>query len=91
MELKILEKSDDEMKLEIAGESHTLLNMLKSILLEDERVHTASYDMKHVTISEPVLFIKTENADPIDVIKDAVAVLIAECDEFISVFNKAVE
>ncbi|AKB85976.1 DNA-directed RNA polymerase subunit L [Methanococcoides methylutens] len=91
MELKILEKSDDEMKLEISGESHTLLNMLKSILLEDERVHTASYDMKHVTISEPVLFIKTENADPIDVIKDAVAVLIAECDEFISVFNKAVE
>ena len=90
MELKILEKSDDEMKLEIVGESHTLLNMLKSILLEDERVHTASYDMKHVTISEPVLFIKTENADPIDVIKDAVAALIAECDEFISVFDKAV-
>jgi DNA-directed RNA polymerase subunit L len=48
MELKILEKSDDEMKMEIAGESHTLLNMLKIILLEDERVHTASYDMKHV-------------------------------------------
>lgn len=90
MELKILEKSDDEMKLEIAGESHTLLNMLKIILLEDDRVHTASYDMKHVTISEPVLFIKTENADPIDVVKDAVAALITECDEFISVFNKAV-
>jgi DNA-directed RNA polymerase subunit L len=62
MELKILEKSDDEMKMEIAGESHTLLNMLKIILLEDERVHTASYDMKHVTVSEPILFIKTENA-----------------------------
>lgn len=91
MELKILEKSDDEMKIEIAGESHTLLNMLKIILLEDERVHTASYDMKHVTISEPVLFIKTENADPIDVIKDAVTALIAECEEFVSVFDKAVE
>ncbi|WP_135609675.1 DNA-directed RNA polymerase subunit L [Methanococcoides sp. AM1] len=90
MELKILEKSEDEMKLEIAGESHTLLNMLKIILLEDDRVHTASYDMKHVTISEPILFVKTENADPIDVVKDAVATLIKECDEFISVFNKAV-
>ncbi|ABE52349.1 DNA-directed RNA polymerase subunit L [Methanococcoides burtonii] len=91
MELKILEKSDDEMKMEIAGESHTLLNMLKIILLEDERVHTASYDMKHVTISEPVLFIKTENADPIDVVKAAVAKLITECEEFVTVFNKAVE
>jgi len=53
MELKILEKSDDEMKMEIAGESHTLLNMLKIILIEDERVHTASYDMKHINVSEP--------------------------------------
>ncbi|WP_305064654.1 DNA-directed RNA polymerase subunit L [Methanococcoides sp.] len=91
MELKILEKSDDEMKMEIAGESHTLLNMLKIILLEDERVHTASYDMKHVTVSEPILFIKTENADPIDVVKDAVAKLITDCEEFATVFNKAVE
>jgi DNA-directed RNA polymerase subunit L len=91
MELKILEKSDDEMKMEIAGESHTLLNMLKIILLEDERVHTASYDMKHVTVSEPILFIKTENADPIDVVKDAVAKLITDCEEFTTVFNKAVE
>ena len=91
MELKILEKSEDEMKLEIAGESHTLLNMLKIILVEDERVHTASYDMKHVTISEPVLFVKTENADPIDVVKDAVAALIAQCEEFTSAFGKAVE
>ena len=90
MELKILEKSDDEMKMEIAGESHTLLNMLKIILLEDERVHTASYDMKHVTVSEPILFIKTENADPIDVVKDAVAKLITDCEEFATVFNKAV-
>ncbi|MCD4800124.1 MAG: DNA-directed RNA polymerase subunit L [Methanococcoides sp.] len=91
MELKILEKSDDEMKMEIAGESHTLLNMLKIILLEDERVHTASYDMKHVTVSEPILFIKTENADPIDVVKDAVAKLITDCEEFTTVFTKAVE
>ncbi|MCD4806067.1 MAG: DNA-directed RNA polymerase subunit L [Methanococcoides sp.] len=91
MELKILEKSDDEMKMEIAGESHTLLNMLKIILLEDERVHTASYDMKHVTVSDPILFIKTENADPIDVVKDAVAKLITDCEEFTTVFNKAVE
>ena len=91
MELKILEKSDDEMKMEIAGESHTLLNMLKIILIEDERVHTASYDMKHINVSEPVLFMKTENADPIDVVKDAVAKLIADCDEFTAVLNKAVE
>ncbi len=89
MELKILEKSDNEMKIEIKGESHTLLNMLKETLLEDETVHTASYDMKHVTISEPILFIKTEGADPIDALKLAVSRLMAQCDDFMEVLEKA--
>lgn len=91
MELKIVDKSDNDMHLEIIGESHTLLNMLKSVLLADERVHTASYDMKHVTISDPILYVMTENVDPIVVVKDAVITLIAECDEFISVFNEAAD
>ena len=91
MELKIVDKSDNDMHLEIIGESHTLLNMLKSILLADDRVHTASYDMKHVTISDPILYVMTDGTDPIAVVKDAVTALIAECDEFISVFNKAAD
>ena len=91
MELKIVDKSDNDMHLEIIGESHTLLNMLKSVLLADERVHTASYDMKHVTISDPILYVMTDGTDPIAVVKDAIKTLIAECDEFTSVFNKAAD
>ncbi|MDP2217582.1 MAG: DNA-directed RNA polymerase subunit L [Methanolobus sp.] len=91
MELKIIDKIDDEMHLEIKGETHTLLNMLKSVLLDDSRVQIATYDMKHVSISDPILFVKTDGTDPIDVIKDALKVLISQCDEFIGVFSKAVE
>ncbi len=91
MELKIVDKSDKDMHLEIKGESHTLLNMLKSVLLADERVHTASYDMKHVTISDPILYVMTDGTDPITVVKDSVSTLYSECDEFISVFGKAVD
>lgn len=91
MELKIIDKTEDEMHLEIKGETHTLLNMLKSILLEDTRVHTASYDMKHVSISEPVLYVKTDGNDPINVLKDAAEKLVVQCDEFLDVFEKAVE
>lgn len=91
MELKILDKTDKEMHLEIVGESHTLLNMLKSILLEDRRVHTASYDMKHVTISEPVLYVMTDGTDPITVVTDAASTLVSQCDEFITAFSRAVD
>ncbi|MDY0386565.1 MAG: DNA-directed RNA polymerase subunit L [Methanolobus sp.] len=91
MELKIIDKTDDEMHLEIIGENHTLLNMLKSTLLDDKRVEIATYDMKHVSISDPILFVKTDGADPIGVIKDAADSLITQCDEFISVFKTAID
>lgn len=91
MELKILDKTDYEINMEIQGEDHTLLNVLKSILLEDERVEIASYDMKHVNISQPVLYVKTDGTDQITVIKDALSKLISRCDEFNTVFNEAVK
>jgi DNA-directed RNA polymerase subunit L len=91
MELKIIDKTENEMHIEIKGETHTLLNMLKSVLLDDERVEIATYDMKHVSISDPILFVNTNGVDPIVVIKDALNTLIAQCDEFISVFSEAVD
>lgn len=91
MELKIIDKTDEEMHLEIIGENHTLLNMLKSTLLDDERVEIATYDMKHVSISDPILFVKTNGVDPIDVVKDAANSLISQCDDFVSVFKTAID
>ncbi|RNI13966.1 DNA-directed RNA polymerase subunit L [Methanohalophilus sp. RSK] len=88
MELKIIEKKDDEIKVEIKGESHTLLNMLKHFLLEDEHVDIASYDMLHVSISEPVFYVRTDGKDPVQAIRDAAVKLTAECDEFTGVFEK---
>ncbi|WP_292466978.1 DNA-directed RNA polymerase subunit L [Methanolobus sp.] len=91
MELKIIDKTEDEMHLEIIGENHTLLNMLKSALLDDQRVQIATYDMKHVSISDPILFVKTDGADPIGVVKDAANSMVAQCDEFMSIFKTAVD
>jgi DNA-directed RNA polymerase subunit L len=46
--------------------------------------------MKYVSISEPVLYIKTDGTDPILVLKEAAATIVSQCDEFIDVFSKAV-
>ncbi|WP_292486636.1 DNA-directed RNA polymerase subunit L [Methanohalobium sp.] len=91
MELKILNKTDYEINMEIHGEDHTLLNVLKSILLEDSRVEIASYDMKHVNVSEPILYVKTDGTDQVTVIKEALSKLISRCDEFNEVFSEAVK
>jgi DNA-directed RNA polymerase subunit L len=88
MELTILKKTDNEINIRVAGESHTLLNLLKTALLNNKHVDIATYDIKHPTISDPVLFVRTDGADPIDVIKKASKELIKECDEFIDIFTK---
>jgi DNA-directed RNA polymerase subunit L len=90
MEMNILSKTENELEVELKGETHTLLNMLKDLLIKDKRVEVVFYDMKHVSISDPILYIKTDGTNPIEVLKDAASIIVAQCDEFIDVFSKAV-
>ncbi len=88
MELTILNKTESEINIRMAGETHTLLNMLKTALLSNKHVEIATYDIKHPTISEPVLFVRTDGADPVEVIKKASKEIVKECDEFIKLLTK---
>jgi DNA-directed RNA polymerase subunit L len=90
MELNIITKTNNELEVEFRGETHTLLNLLKDLLIKDERVEAAFYDMKHLSISDPILYIKTDGSDPILVLKETTAIIVTQCDEFIEVFSKAV-
>ncbi len=88
MELTIVNKTNNEISIKVSGESHTILNTLKTALLNNKHVEIATYDIKHPTISEPILFVRTDGADPIEVIKKASGELAKECDEFIKLFKK---
>lgn len=87
MELTILNKTKNEISIKIVGETHTLLNALKTALLNNKHIEIATYDIKHPTISDPVLFVRTDGADPIGAIKEASGELAGECDEFIDLFK----
>ncbi len=88
MELTILNKTENEINIRMAGETHTLLNILKTALLNNKHVEIATYDIEHPTISEPVLFVRTDGADPVEVIKKASKEIVKECDEFIKLLTK---
>lgn len=88
MSLKVIQKSDEEIRIEMAGESHTLLNVIKSYLLEDPRVEVATYDIKHPTISEPILYVKTKGVDPVAALKEASDRIIEVYEEFKAVFHE---
>ncbi|RJS93402.1 DNA-directed RNA polymerase subunit L [Candidatus Bathyarchaeota archaeon] len=60
LEIRVLRRNSQELKLEIEGEGHTLCNLLESVLLEDENVEFAGYDVPHPLVSNTTFFIRTK-------------------------------
>ncbi len=58
MDIKILKKTSDEMRIEILGEGHTFCNLLQKALLEDEAVDIGGYNIEHPLVSNPILYVK---------------------------------
>ena len=86
MELRVIEKTDDELRIEIAGEDHTFMNVLKGTLLETDGVSAATYDMNPEQSggqTEPVLSITTEgDLDPLDALAEGAESVRTATDEF---------
>lgn len=91
MEITVLNKKENEIDMKVVGENHTLMNLLKTALLNNEHVDIATYDIEHPTISNPILFVRTDGTDPIEVIKKASHDIIKQCDEFMELFNKKIK
>ena len=82
MNLKIVKKTENEAFIEFIGEGHTILNLLRTELLADERVKMATYDTKFPVMDNPVFHITTSGVDPIVVLKEAAGRIIDTCKEF---------
>lgn len=92
MELRVIDKTDDELSIEIAGEDHTFLNVLKGSLLETEHVAAATYDMNPEQSggqTDPILTIKTEDRDPVDALEAAAANVKDQSDDFLEAYQAA--
>jgi len=58
MKIKVLKKSENELKIEIEGSSHGLCNLLAKRLLEDKKVEFAGYDVPHPLSSSPIIYLR---------------------------------
>jgi len=94
MDLRVIEKGENELSIEIAGEDHTFMNVLKGALLETEGVAAATYDMNPEQSggqTDPVLTIKTEDGfDPLEVLEEAAGTVKAQTEAFRDAFETAV-
>jgi DNA-directed RNA polymerase subunit L len=92
MEVKVLSKSKNELRLEIIGEDHTLCNLLQNVLLEDKNVELAGYDQPHPLIRSSIIYVRTKReVSPEKTLLTALENVRELNKEFNEKFAKAVE
>ena len=93
MELRVIEKEDTMLSIEIAGEDHTFMNVLKGALLETDGVTAATYDMNPEQSggqTDPILTIKTEEeVDALDALEDGANRVVDKTEGFRESFGTA--
>jgi DNA-directed RNA polymerase subunit L len=65
MELEVVQKDENSLKFFLKGEEHTLANLLRRVLKQDEHVTYAAYKVSHPLIDQrkPVFVIKTDGKE----------------------------
>lgn len=92
MQVKVLKKTSNELRIEIEGEGHTLCNLLEKVLLEDESIEMAGYNIPHPLISSPVVYIRTKGRrSPERALKDAADRILKTEKNFRASFEKALQ
>jgi len=83
VKIKILAKNEKEIEFEIEGEGHTLCNLLRKVLLEDNDVAFAGYRIEHPLIGKPKVYVRTNGKkDPLDAVIEAAKKIKNMAEEF---------
>ena len=86
MELNVLEKKDDRLKIEVVGEGHTLLNILTEKCWEAGALQ-AHYLLEHPYLAHPKIIVRSDN--PKKTMLSAAKMVSDAAKEFEAEFRKA--
>ena len=83
MEIKVVEKTKNRLKIELIGKTHTLSNALSKELWNDKDIAIAGYTLSHPMTQKPVLVVETNSGDPQKALLAAVDRLKKKNKEFL--------
>lgn len=86
MELRAVEKKKDKLKVEVIGETHTLLNLLRENAWK-EKADQASYMIEHPYLARPKIIVRANN--PKKVLVNSAQIVIDDSKEFSREFKRA--
>jgi DNA-directed RNA polymerase subunit L len=91
VEVKVLTKSKNELRIEIVGEDHTFCNLLQNVLLDDKNIEIAGYDQPHPLIRSSIIYLRTKReASPEKTLLNALTSIQVLNKEFNEKFAKAI-
>jgi DNA-directed RNA polymerase subunit L len=86
MDLNVLEKKKDKIIVEVRGESHTLLNLLREKSWK-AGAKQAAYMLEHPYLAQPKIVVSAK--DPKKVLTSAAQMVADEAKEFSREFSRA--
>ncbi|MCD6477783.1 MAG: DNA-directed RNA polymerase subunit L [Candidatus Aenigmarchaeota archaeon] len=90
MEIKIVGKGKNKLRIEFEDEGHTFLNLLRKSLW-DQKVDYAAYEKIHPFLGKPILIVETKKKDPTNALKAATREIANEAKEFRDEFIRALK
>ena len=78
MEVSVVDKSKNELEIEVRGANETLLGPLMNHTLANPDVDYASYYMGHIVLDPPRFYVRTKKGTPKKAIKKAVETIITD-------------
>jgi DNA-directed RNA polymerase subunit L len=92
MKVKILNKTPNELKIEVEDAGHTLCNLLQKTLSEDENVDLAGYNIPHPTASKALIYVRVKGkAKPEQTLRNAIEKALKMNKEFEREFERALK
>ena len=91
MEIRVVEKEHDVLRVELPREEETLLVPLVEALHHEEKVVEARYYMGHPFLERPSLYLKTKGERPQQVLKRVLKDLSDVYGDALSDFDKKAE
>ncbi|MCW4052025.1 MAG: DNA-directed RNA polymerase subunit L [Candidatus Bathyarchaeota archaeon] len=92
MQVKVIKRSKNELKIQIDEEGHTFCNVIQKALLEDKRVDMAGYRIPHPLTKKAEFYISTKaRSKPQVVLLAAVKKVQKNTKDFKRSFNEALK
>jgi len=91
MEIQVVEKESDSLRIELPKGEETLLIPLVELLQQEEKVVEARYFLGHAFLDRPALYLKTKGEKPQQVLKRVLKDLADLYGDLLQDFDKKAE